>query len=83
MEDNLLTVSELSSLRWLLKDKCNTEQGIRSQLKAVESGDKTPSEVGFEVVRPVASVTLVRLVDPKTEDFRQRLAAWVEANRPV
>lgn len=80
--DNLMTVSELSGFRNLTKHSCSTEQGIRSQIRQVESGQRKPEDVGFEVVRPARSVTLVKLIDMDLEEFRQKLMAFIDANAP-
>lgn len=80
--DNLMTVSELSGLRNLIKDNCCTEQGIRYQIRMVESGQKKSEDVGFEVVRQTRTTVLVRLIDKRLEDFRQKLNAFVEAHTP-
>jgi len=80
--NTLLTVSELSSLRWLLEMKCSTEQGIRGQIKELENGVKQPNDVGFKVERPTKSIVLLRLVDENLEQFRAKLVDWVEKNKP-
>lgn len=79
---NLLTVSELSSLRWLSEHKCATEQGIRVQVKELESGKKQPADVGFELVRPTKSIVLLRLVDADMERFRLELKEFARKKAP-
>ncbi len=79
---NLLTVSELSGLRWLAKQKCATEQGIRVQVRQLEGREKTPEEVGFELIRPTRSTVFLRLVDPKMEAFRLKINEFADKNAP-
>jgi len=80
--EGLISVVDLAMLRNIAEAKCSTEQGIREQIKLLETGKKRPTDVGFEVVRPTKSVVLVRVTDPELEKFRLGLKAWAEKNKP-
>ena len=78
--DNLIGVTELAAFRAITGQKCATEQGIRSQIRALEAGEKTEKEVGFKIVRVTKTVVLLRLIDPELEKSRKEIVDFAEKN---
>lgn len=73
--DGLIEVKELAALRTSFGAKVATEQGIRTQIRQLESKVKTSEQIGFEVVR-IASAVLIRIIDKELLDFQKKFNEW-------
>lgn len=76
--DGLVTHHRLAALRTILGLQCQTEQGVRAQMEMVSKKEKTPQEVGFEVVKIDDSTSRLRITDEKLEKTRKKLELWVK-----
>jgi hypothetical protein len=79
---SLISVSELSAVRTIIGAKSATDQAIRNQVRQIEKKEKTPKQVGFEVVTISQSSFFLKITDNKIESFRQKLNKWVSTNKP-
>ena len=77
----LMSTTQMGAFRTIFGLKCSTEQGIRSQIREVEAGEKKPADVGFEVIRHGNTVFL-KQTEPELKDLWAKMNGWVAENKP-
>lgn len=77
---DLMTVAKLAGIRAIYGSKVATEQGVYTQIRQLEKNQKTPKDLGFEVIR-LGSAVMVRIVDKDLKAFADKLEGFVAENK--